>query len=444
MEQELACILIRQGPIRRKPVRKTRANKLLGALVSVSLLALCAARAGPQQASRAAAESLAPVAAGGTQKATGPGGSSSPTAVQSHPTAEAPMATDERLQFPGWWPTKGTASRQDFAGTAECARCHSKKTATQLTTPMAHASSAAGGSEILREHEKISYQLGPYTYTISRSESGSLYSVSDGTKTISEPLLWAFGLGNKGQTYIYQQEGFYYESRLSYYQTLRGLDLTTGHGSKTPANLEDALGRLIDPHTLRRCFGCHTTASTTTAGFDPSHLMPGVTCEACHGPGAKHVHLMDDEKTELGRQAIFNPSRLNPVALVDFCGACHRTWNDVYEMGATGVVNARFQPYRLEHSRCWGDGDARLTCIACHDPHQQLVHDASAYDEKCLACHVAAPMKKATRDHPGKPCPVGQKECVDCHMPRVIIPNMHAPFTDHRIRIIRPGAPYPD
>ena len=187
-----------------------------------------------------------------------------------------------------------------------------------------------------------------------------------------------------------------------------GLDLTTGHGNKTPENLEEALGRAIDPDTLRRCFGCHTTASASNTGFDPTRLMPGVNCEACHGPGAKHVSLMDEEETEQGRQAIFNPSRLSPVALVDFCGACHRTWNDVYEMDATGVANARFQPYRLENSRCWGDGDARLTCIACHDPHLQLVHEAGAYDRKCLACHAAAPAKKA-RDHLGKLVRPGKK-----------------------------------
>jgi cytochrome c554/c'-like protein len=354
------------------------------------------------------------------------------------------MATDERLETPGWWPTKGSTSRQDFVGTAECARCHAKRTTSQLTTPMAHASTPAASSDILRENDHLTLQLGPYSYAISRSGGASVYSVSDVANSISEALAWAFGLGNKGQTYIYLRNGFYYESRLSFYKTIQGLDLTTGHGTKTPANLEDALGRLIDPDTLRRCFGCHTTASTTTAGFDPSHLMPGVTCEACHGPGAKHVDLMDEEKTAQGRLAIFNPKRLNPIALVDFCGACHRTLNDVYEMGATGVANVRFQPYRLENSRCWGDGDARLTCVACHDPHQPLVHDTAAYDEKCLACHTVPPARKATFSHPGKACPVGEKDCVTCHMPRVILPNMHAPFTDHRIRIVRPGAPYPD
>lgn len=354
------------------------------------------------------------------------------------------MATDERLEGSGWWPTKGSVSLQDFAGAKECARCHAKRTASQLTTAMAQAATPGARSDILREFDHLTLQLGPYAYSISRGAGGSVYSVSDTTNSISEPVVWAFGVGNKGQTYVYQRNGSYYESRLSFYKTIRGLDLTTGHATSTPDNLEDALGRLLDPESVRRCFECHTTASSTTEGFDPSHLMPGVTCEACHGPGVKHINLMDEEKTEQGRLAIFNPSRLQPVALVDFCGACHRTSNDVYEMGATGITNVRFQPYRLENSRCWGNGDPRLTCIACHDPHQPLVDDAAAYDEKCLACHVVTPAKNATRDRPGKACPVGRKDCVTCHMPRVFVPSMHAPFTDHRIRIARPGTPYPN
>jgi|ERR1700730_5538958 len=363
---------------------------------------------------------------------------------QSHAQAETPLATDQRLESPGWWPTKTSVSRKDFVGTEQCARCHAKRTNSQLTTPMAHASMPAAASDILRNSNLLSLKLGPYAYSISRNSTASVYSVSDNSNSISETLDWAFGLGNKGQTYIYQRNGSYYESRLSFYKTIHGLDLTPGHATGTPDNLEDALGRLLDPNTLRRCFRCHTTGSVTTAGFDPSHLFPGVTCEACHGPGARHVELMDAEELEQGSKAIFNPKRLSPVALVDFCGACHRTLNDVYEMGSVGVSNVRFQPYRLENSRCWGDGDARLTCIACHDPHQQLTHDAAAYDEKCLACHVVAPAKKTTLEHPGKACPVGKKDCVNCHMPRVVIPYMDAPFTDHRIRIVHPGGPYPN
>jgi hypothetical protein len=32
---------------------------------------------------------------------------------------------------------------------------------------------------------------------------------------------------------------------------------------------------------------------------------------------------------------------------------------------------------------------------------------------------------------------------VSCHMPTVELPGAHFKFTDHRIRIVRPGQPYP-
>lgn len=41
-------------------------------------------------------------------------------------------------------------------------------------------------------------------------------------------------------------------------------------------------------------------------------------------------------------------------------------------------------------------------------------------------------------------CLVAAKNCVTCHMPLVDFPNMHAPFTDHRIRIVRANSTYPD
>ena len=381
---------------------------------------------------------------------------------------ETPMATDERLEVPGWWPTKQSASLDDFVGTKECARCHAKIVATQLETPMARAASLPADSNSLREHERLVHQAGPYTFTVSKDGASRIYTVSDGLRTISAPLGWAFGVGNKGVTYVFWRNGAFYESQMSFFVSLQSLDLTPGHSPKTPPTIDMALGQPLDPEIVRRCFGCHTTASTTKAGFHPSGLVLGVDCEACHGPGAKHADLMDAEKNSEGRQAIFNPGTLGPVAQVDFCGACHRTSYDVLETKIRSVEDVRFQPYRLEKSRCWGEGDARLTCIACHDPHQPLNHDPAAYDAKCLACHASSssldrrsPDRPLSQDHPGKAsfgtadhqigssrpakaCPVASKNCVTCHMPRVQVPSMHSPFVDHRIRIVRPNSPYPD
>jgi nitrate/TMAO reductase-like tetraheme cytochrome c subunit len=362
------------------------------------------------------------------------------------------MATDDRVQAPGWWPTKSAPLRSTFVGTSECAKCHEKQALTYINTPMAQASAPTPYSQILHLTEHMSAQRPPYRYELVRSASSVDYSVAEGSDSLSTTLNWAFGLGHKGQTYIYQRNGAFYESRLSFYRTLQGLDLTTGHDTATPDSLESALGRRMDADETRRCFACHTTASTIAHKFDPAHVTPGVTCEACHGPGAKHVVAMKAGRIEDGRRATFDLHRLDPVASVDFCGACHRTWGDVLQGGFTGVVNVRFQPYRLENSKCWGKGDPRLTCVACHDPHQQVAVDPGSYDEKCLACHASASDtassvpsgRESAAPEKATACPEGTQDCVTCHMPQVELPSIHSPFTDHRIRIVRQDDSYPN
>jgi hypothetical protein len=108
-----------------------------------------------------------------------------------------------------------------------------------------------------------------------------------------------------------------------------------------------------------------------------------------------------------------------------------------------GIVAVRFQPYRLEKSRCWGSaGDPRITCIACHDPHKPLVRDLTAYDAKCLACHRS--LAGQSPPHAIAPaCKVSARNCAGCHMPRYEIPQTHAFFTDHDIRIVRAASAFP-
>src|SRR6266851_1593487 len=125
---------------------------------------------------------------------------------------------------------------------------------------------------------------------------------------------------------------------------------------------------------------------------------------------------------------------------LDFCGACHRTPVDVaaFMPANMGIATLRFQPYRLERSLCWGQkGDARITCVACHDPHQPLVRNLAAYDAKCLKCHASTGSSPSATLIAG--CTVGKKDCASCHMPKYEIPAVHAKFTDHYIRIVRPG-----
>jgi hypothetical protein len=356
--------------------------------------------------------------------------------VQSPQTLADQYSTAERVKRPGWWPTKGTASKNDYAPPNVCTRCHSDIAVSQKTTPMARTAMTPANAEPLRSHQKINLTQGPYTYQMTPNSAGETYSVITDKQTVSDPLTWAFGTGNHGQSYLFEHEGSLYEGRISYYSSSKSFGLTPNHPTVAADSMDKALGRKIPSAEAQKCFGCHTTASTVSGLFTPAKATPGVTCEVCHGPGAAHTAAEKNGFREEGAGLVLNPKNLSPGDSVDFCGACHRTWWDVTQDGLIGTGTLRFPAYRLEKSRCWGNGDSRITCVACHDPHQPLVKDLASYDSHCLGCHLT-PSSHREPEHPGAACPVAQKDCVTCHMPKYETPDMHTKFTDHMIRVVR-------
>ena len=365
---------------------------------------------------------------------------------QSPPSFDSQSPTRDRVNSQRWWPTKGAVPFADFAGANACGECHSKKTSSQLTTPMAQAAIRLAQRAPSPEIVAGTLQLGPYLYRITSGELGSRLEVSSGKQSVVANIAWTFGAGVHGQTYILDHDGALYESQVSHFAALHGMDLTPGHTSASAGDLNYALGEQLSTSAAARCFACHTTYATTDAKFDASRAVPGIHCEQCHGPGAQHIHAIHADQREEALKSILNPANLGPVESVDFCGACHRTMLDVVESTeAYGPINVRFQPYRLEKSRCWGtEGDARLTCVACHNPHEPLVHGASFYDDRCLACHAARGRESAGGEAMPAVCPVANSNCTSCHMPKSDVPEMHAQFTDHFIRIVRAGEKYPN
>ena len=362
----------------------------------------------------------------------------------------AQLSTNDHLAEPGFWPTQSAVSRNDFVGSSGCAPCHAKIVNAQKLTPMGSTAMYARDSAILHSHPQMNFTFAPYRYDVQTNATQSAYAIKDGARNLAATLLWAFGTGHVGQSYLFKKDdGNFYEARITYFSSLQNLHFTPTRALSAPAaSLEEAMYRPVGAGEISRCFGCHTTASDIGGQFQESSLILGVSCEACHGAGASHVQLMKANKllgvSGAGDPRIFNSRQLSPTDSVDFCGACHGTWWDTKLAGVKGPSNARSQPYRLQNSKCWGKGDARITCIACHDPHEQLQTEAAAYDRACLNCHASSTSAKAAPQHPAPACPVGKQDCVTCHMPKVYVPEMHHDFTDHRIRIVHPNDPYPD
>jgi len=365
-------------------------------------------------------------------------------------TAAIQATTPERVGTEPWWPTKSTVALEAFAGSSSCSGCHAEAVAGRLITPMQRAAEHASEARFLKVKPLINFSSPPFSYSLTANAAGIMYSVSAKEQRLSHNLDWVMGAGELGRTFLYQMDGHWFQSRISAYAGPAALDLTTGLSRNSSADLIAALGERLSPEDARRCFSCHTVHSTTVTGFNPLHAEPGIGCEACHGPARKHVSAMREPAMHSAKDAqesdtdIFDPAKLSPSDSIDFCGSCHRTFADVVLSAgqSTGTAVVRFQPYRLEESRCWRETlDARMTCVACHNPHKPLNRDATSYDKNCLQCHSATSGEHA--QHAGNLCPKAKSQCVACHMPKVFIASMHGTFTDHFIRIVRPDEGFP-
>ena len=328
------------------------------------------------------------------------------------------------------WPAKG-----EYAGSKKCAVCHAMQATSYHSSSMSRALEPIDGCAILKSNPRLNWTDGPYRYLIEKSGAGYRYQVTDGNHTAETVLLYAFGQGKAGQTYVYEKDSQFYESRVSYYEELKGLALTMGAQVAQPENIDQALGRLMSKTETIECFGCHTTAARRGNELHLEKFENGVQCEDCHGPGAAHIASISTGKPG----GIRSLKDLSAEDTNELCGSCHRTWETVMLLKIRGTANVRFQPYRLTNSKCYLPGDSRIACTACHNPHAAPATDAKAYDAKCTACHNAANTTIAR-----KTCTVATEKCVTCHMPRFEVPGSHHAFFDHWIRVVRSGDPYPN
>jgi hypothetical protein len=317
-----------------------------------------------------------------------------------------------------------------FGAPVTCANCHAKEAQSQPKTAMGIGIELPDHQATLRAHPRLTFESNGYKYVIERKDGQSIYTVSDGENSLALPIRYAFGVSS--ETFVFEYGGHFYESLVSYYPGAGGLAITMGSERLRPQNLVEALGRETSTHEITLCFGCHGSGVVSQGKLTLDSLQPGLDCEHCHAGANAHLAAMSR-----GKPAAV-PKKLGEMGAEDmsnFCGGCHRSWETVVRMRAWGVVNVRFQPYRLANSKCFLGNDRRIGCTACHDPHANLVRDDASYDHDCLACHAKSPEKT---------CPISDSKCVSCHMPKVELPGSHMIFTDHQIRIVYPGDPYPN
>jgi hypothetical protein len=351
----------------------------------------------------------------------------------------------------------GRVPGDPYIGSRVCAECHPGEYA--LFTRSGHAltfraasdrrltEELAGVSVADPEHPAVrwTYEKPDGQFQIDREEAGKI------EKFVVD---YALGSGHHATTFVTVlnlDPLRVFEHRLTHYTREGTLGITPGQAAheEKPGNRPD--GCELSVQESRKCLNCHVTqlSASDPAAFDPTTVIPAVTCERCHGPGRAHVEVARRGADESELSLPMGPGRWTVQSQLELCGRCHRHPSRVppSQLNPDDPFLARFQPVGLSQSRCFKATSSSLSCVSCHDPHARASSDMAGYERVCVGCHRLSPAQpaleagKASSDSAsrGSICPVSPSTgCVPCHMPRVDS-GQHVLFTDHWIRV-RPHA----
>lgn len=226
-----------------------------------------------------------------------------------------------------------------------------------------------------------------------------------------------------------------------------------------------------------RCAECHSTDlkknyDAATRTFATSFAEEDVACEACHGPGRRHLELAQSGRligstdsgllplTERG-QWVFDEGeaiarRRQPLAQeqaqqVDTCGRCHarrgtlgeyrhgQPLSDTHRLSLLGEPLYHHDGQILDEVYVYGSFtqskmyQAGVVCSNCHEPHSNKLRAEG--NGVCAQCH--RPDAFDTPEHHRHPVDSAGALCVSCHMPDRIYMGVDA-RRDHSMRVPRP------
>ena len=335
-------------------------------------------------------------------------------------------------------------------GDQACAHCHSAIYDSYERTSMAHASGPAidalTPAEFTHQESGVNYRIysedGRAWLSFERTSfEGTRSERTDDSQVHGKrELLYYIGSGRRGRSYLFETDGFLFESPVNWYANRHTWDMAPAYQSarEIPLNLP----------AYTSCLHCHVSGmQSPLAGTENQYPQPpfthgGVSCERCHGDGVAHT----------SGGAIINPAKLAPARRDEICMQCHlegkvaieRPGRHVYEfrpgdslsdyiryfvlVGTSGDgLGAVSQVEALAQSQCKKKSGEAMSCVSCHDPHRSVSPEerVSFYRAKCMACHGTAFAVKHHADHP---------DCTACHMPASLSTDIaHTEVTDHRV-----------
>ncbi len=219
------------------------------------------------------------------------------------------------------------------------------------------------------------------------------------------------------------------------------------------------------------CADCHSTNinkgyDSTTDRYNTTWSEINVACEACHGPGQKHLEWAGGSEQAGDKRGFdrvlkkavdewilpidggtFQPAQINDSQQVLVCAQCHSRHTQISDADplSTNELGDRYLLNLIESRLYRADGQvydenyvygsflqskmaARgVVCSNCHDPHSARL--TVPKEQVCLQCHQSD--RYNTPDHHKHPVTSAGAQCVNCHMPETTYMQIDA-RRDHR------------
>lgn len=389
----------------------------------------------------------------------------------------------------------------EFAGSEACAECHATQFASWQQSQHAVAMQEAKPATVLGRFDSTRVTLDSVTSFFYRR--GDRYVAStegaDG-RTHDFEISYTFGV-DPLQQYLVEFAGgrmqalaVAWDARPADQGGQRWFSLNPGRRF-THEDEEHWTGRLYNWNF--RCADCHSTA--VRKGYDPAtdrftttRSEISVGCEACHGPGERHVQWADAPRAlrwatwrdnglvarlterrdarwvlDSGARIAHRSAPRTTDREIETCAQCHARRihiADGYVAGApltdyyiTSLIGAglyHVDGQQLDEVYNYGSFlqsrmyRAGVTCSDCHDPHtQQLRAPGNAV---CAQCHRPDVYDRPSHDFHPRAAPAPQRArpaaaaridtavtCAACHMPTAVYMEIDA-RRDHSIRVPRP------
>ena len=357
------------------------------------------------------------------------------------------------------------AAEAAFVGRATCARCHDKQTKAWTGSHHDLAMTEATEATVRGDFSGVAFEGDGMKARFFRDGGKFLVETAgpDGKSTVFE-VAYTFGW-DPLQQYLIRFPGGRMQAFSLAWDVQRKRWFFLYPGKRIPPS--DWLHWTRNAQNWNgMCAACHSTNlakgfDSKTNTYQTTWSEVDVSCEACHGPGSRHVAWA--EVPPMGRARLENAglvmktSAITNRQLVELCAPCHSRRTDLGDndhrrsqlldnhlpvLLAEGtyhpdgqILDEDFEYGSFVQSKMFRMG---VRCTDCHDAHTLKLRKEG--NGVCLQCHSATAYDDA-RHHFHRKEWKGQPSegalCAACHMPKSPFMVVHL-RADHSIRIPRP------